>query len=150
MTQTVRLTVLTGPHKGSRYCFRGPTQCTVGRASDCFVRFSGDERDLPISRHHCQLYLDPPSVRVEDLGSRNGTYVNGRELAHDETAKDHSALFQDSPPIASLLDGDIITIGGNSFRVEIVDCPPDLSAAATHEPLWKSGEAAKKDCPKRC
>jgi pSer/pThr/pTyr-binding forkhead associated (FHA) protein len=148
MAETVRLTVLTGLHKGRRFCFRGPTECTVGRAPDCFVRFGGAERDQCISRHHCQLHLDPPCVRVQDLGSLNGTYVNGRAIER-ETAKDEAASFQGDSGIA-VADGDIITIGGSSFRVDIVACPPDLPEAAEHGPIWQADEVAKKDCSIRC
>src|SRR5260370_40559141 len=80
MVTAVRLTVVTGPHKNRRFCFCGPTRCQVGRALDCFVQFSGTERDHLISRYHCQLNVDPPCIRVEDLGSKNRTYVNGRAV----------------------------------------------------------------------
>ena len=59
MAKTARLTVLTGPHRGRRFCFRGASNCLVGRGSDCFMRFAGFERDLEISRHHCKLEVDP-------------------------------------------------------------------------------------------
>lgn len=63
MATTVRVTVETGPHKGRRFCFRGRANCLVGRAPDCFMRFVGADRDLSISRHHCQLLVDPPVMR---------------------------------------------------------------------------------------
>jgi pSer/pThr/pTyr-binding forkhead associated (FHA) protein len=149
MAETVRLTVLTGPHKGRRFCFRGPTVCRVGRAEDCFVRFAGSERDQSISRHHCQLHLDPPCIRLQDLGSKNGTYVNGKAIA-DQAAQDMAALLQGNAPIAAVQDGDIITIGGSSFQIEVVDCPPRLPEGAEHDPVWQPDELAKKDCPIRC
>src|SRR5437763_9628373 len=80
MVTAVRLTVLTGPHKNRRFCFCGPTRCQVGRAWDCFIQLSGAERDELISRHHCQLDINPPSLQVRDSGSTNGTYLNGKEV----------------------------------------------------------------------
>jgi hypothetical protein len=143
MVATVRLTVLTGPHKGRRFCFRGPTSCLVGRAEDCLVRFAGDVRDQCISRHHCQLHLGPPCIRLEDLGSKNGTYVNGRAI-------EAAALLQGEAPTAAIEDGDIITIGGSSLQIEIVDCPPRLPAATEQDPVWQPDEVAKKDCLMHC
>ena len=35
-----------------------------------------------VSRHHCLLHIDPPAVWVRDLGSRNGTRVNGTQIGH--------------------------------------------------------------------
>ncbi|HEX8953519.1 MAG TPA: FHA domain-containing protein, partial [Polyangia bacterium] len=54
---------------------RGGTSA-IGRAptSDVFV-------DHPsVSRHHAEIAVDPEGVRVRDLGSRNGTRVNGERL----------------------------------------------------------------------
>lgn len=138
MAEIVRLTVKTGPHEGRRFCFRGPTTCLIGRAPDCFVRFDGYERDSCISRHHFQLHIDPPDVHVQDLGSRNGTYVNGQAI--DEAGPDAQ--------IGNVRNGDIITFGGTSLVVDIVDCPdrPDMG----RDPEWKEGEVAKEDCPIPC
>ena len=52
---------------------RRPVRFLVGRAPDCFVQLAGTERDTFISRRHCKLVLDSPSVTVEDL---NRTFVN--------------------------------------------------------------------------
>ena len=146
MAATVRLTVLTGPHKNRKFCFCGPTRCQVGRALDCFVQLSGTERDLLISRHHCQLDVDPPLVQVGDLGSSNGTYINGRKV--DPNPKEPAA-----PPNAETLvdvkDGDLITIGGTTFRVDVVDCPHG-GDEWEGKPIWESGQTAKKNCPLPC
>jgi DNA-binding NtrC family response regulator len=45
----------------------------VGRDEQCAVRLSGTE----ISRRHARIYRDGPDLRITDLGSRNGTFVNG-------------------------------------------------------------------------
>jgi predicted component of type VI protein secretion system len=142
MVTAVRLTVLTGPHKGHRFCFCGPTQCQVGRALDCFVQFSGTERDQLISRYHCQLDIDPPSLTVRDLGSKNGTYLNGKEI--------DSSLEELFAPDGTLLNhGDLLTIGGTTLRVDIVDCP-HAGNAQEGKSIWQPGETAKKDCPLPC
>jgi len=142
MVTAIRLTVLTGPHKNRRFCFCGPTQCQVGRALDCFVQLSGSERDQFISRHHCQLDIDPPSVKVRDLGSANGTYVNGKAV--DSTLRELSEL------IGSVVDsGSLLTIGGTTLRVDILDCPP-TGNNSEGKSIWEAGEMAKKDCPLPC
>ncbi len=50
--------------------------CVVGRGADCQVRLA----DPLVSRRHCALTLREGRVWVEDLGSRNGTYLNGTPL----------------------------------------------------------------------
>ena len=135
MAATIRLTVLTGPHKGNRYCFREPGGTTLGRGSGCDVCLTGDPRDLCISRRHCQLTFDPPNVEVDDLGSANGTYVNWHPcVAHANDAASHD----DSTSIEAK-DGDILTIGGTSLQISIIDCPQ-----------WGEDEGIKKNCTAIC
>jgi pSer/pThr/pTyr-binding forkhead associated (FHA) protein len=57
--------------------FDGPARCIVGRAEDCDIQITG-RYQADVSRHHCCLEVDPPTIRVRDLGSLNGTYVNGQ------------------------------------------------------------------------
>jgi pSer/pThr/pTyr-binding forkhead associated (FHA) protein len=138
MAETVRLTVLTGPHKGNRFCFRGSGPATLGRASDCQICFCGAERDLCISRRHCQLTFDPPAVLVNDLGSANGTYVNGQKA-------DPAALEGEVCPVEEALnsvvaqDGDILTVGGTTLRINIMDCPESIE-----------DDDVKRNCPAEC
>src|SRR5258707_12813601 len=121
MVTAVRLTVLTGPHKNRRFCFCGPTRCQVGRALDCFVEFSGTQRDQLISRYHWQLDIDPPLIQVGDLGSTNGTYINGKKVAPNPREK---AFLRNSETAGLVVnDGELLTIGGTTLRVDVVDCP---------------------------
>jgi pSer/pThr/pTyr-binding forkhead associated (FHA) protein len=48
----------------------------VGRHRWCHVRIASPQ----VSRHHCRLALDRDSVLVRDLGSTNGTRINGRRV----------------------------------------------------------------------
>src|SRR5262249_39155310 len=121
MVTAVRLKVLTGPHKNRRFCFCGPTRCQVGRALDCFMQFCGAERDHLISRYHCRLDIDPPLVQVGDLGSTNGTYVNGQKVG--PLPKETAACPASEDRSLALNDGDLLTVGGTTLQVHIVDCP---------------------------
>lgn len=82
------LTLLTGPVAGALFPLDAPT-VRIGRAPD-----GQNEVVIPepcVSRKHARVdRLEPGRYRVEDLGSRNGTFVNGdrlrapRELAHGD------------------------------------------------------------------
>jgi hypothetical protein len=50
-----------------------PGELIIGRGTDCFLRVD----DELVSRRHARLVVTPSSVRFEDLGSRNGSKVNG-------------------------------------------------------------------------
>ena len=52
------------------------TQQTIGRQSDCDIAIPSEE----ISRRHAQVKPTPVGLMVEDLGSSNGTYINGQRV----------------------------------------------------------------------
>lgn len=60
-----------------------PVTCIVGKSDDCQMVILGNV-DGGISRHHCLFDINPPYVTVKDLGSKNGTYVNGQDIRREE------------------------------------------------------------------
>jgi DNA-binding NtrC family response regulator len=50
---------------------------SMGRADDCQIPLPGTEA----SRHHAELVRHGPLVLIRDLGSRNGTFVNGARIS---------------------------------------------------------------------
>jgi pSer/pThr/pTyr-binding forkhead associated (FHA) protein len=66
-----RLKILGGPLSGQS--LRLARKLLIGRAEDCDLRIESDF----VSRYHCILLLDEYSLRLRDLGSKNGTFVNG-------------------------------------------------------------------------
>ena len=142
MVTTVRLTVRTGPHKDRKFCFCGATRCLIGRAPDCFVQMAGAARDQTISRHHCELAIDPPSIRIQDLGSRNGTYVNGNSVEATELALTDTEPTRDAQLGKMVQSGDLLTIGGTTFQVDIVECPPKDKDGSLPK-IWEGEETAE-------
>lgn len=55
----------------------------IGRGADCDLRL----RDLNISRHHCLIRIRPDEITLSDLGSSNGTYVNGTRVVSQVALK---------------------------------------------------------------
>ena len=49
----------------------------IGRGTDCDLRLG----DFNISRHHCLIRVRSGEVTLTDLGSSNGTYVNGHRVS---------------------------------------------------------------------
>ncbi len=54
-----------------------PPQMTIGKTTDNDLCLS---RDQAVSRRHCQIEVDGPSLVLTDLGSSNGTYVDGKRI----------------------------------------------------------------------
>jgi len=74
MTTSYRLHVT--PPQGEPYDvqFEGP-EIIIGRASDSGLPLT----DRFLSRHHAKLYVAGDELMIVDLGSRNGTQVNGNQ-----------------------------------------------------------------------
>ncbi len=52
------------------------TQQVIGRQADCDISIPSEE----ISRRHAKVRPTPIGLQVEDLGSSNGTYINGKRV----------------------------------------------------------------------
>ncbi len=97
----ISVTLLNGPHKGREFTFVGHDTFLVGRSSMAHLRL---RHDRFCSRVHCLLEINPPSCRLVDLGSNNGTHVNGERVERRE-----------------LQDGDRIRIGKHKLQIRILE-----------------------------
>jgi pSer/pThr/pTyr-binding forkhead associated (FHA) protein len=70
---------------------------SLGRGGDCFIRIKSSQ----VSRKHCELLEVGDKLSVRDLGSSNGTFVNGQRVAGQQVLK----------------PGDELTLGGVTLRV---------------------------------
>ncbi|MFO0610175.1 MAG: SpoIIE family protein phosphatase [Polyangiales bacterium] len=76
-------------------------ECLFGRRLDCHVHI----HDQRVSRRHARIRREGDALQLEDLGSSNGTFVNGRRI--------HGA--------ARLHHGDEVEIGASRYRVDLAD-----------------------------
>lgn len=87
------LVVLQGSNVGEMHKVEGP-EVVVGRAMNVQVRLNDDG----ISRRHCRVLSIGGQVIIEDLGSANGTLVNGEMIQHH-----------------ALKEGDKVRLGANTM-----------------------------------
>jgi pSer/pThr/pTyr-binding forkhead associated (FHA) protein len=94
------LTFVSGAKPGEAFPL-GPegNSWVAGRSSDADLVLADDT----VSRKHARIYSARGALWLRDLGSRNGTLVNGRSVAHHR-----------------LRPGDRITIGASLLRVDVV------------------------------
>ncbi len=109
MLATVTLKIHNGPDTGREIVFRVPHTFLIGRSRDCDLTLPPREEYLSISRHHCELGIDPPHVWVRDMGSTNGTFVNGVRLQTRVQANDTTAV--DGLAAQELHPGDEVQVG---------------------------------------
>jgi len=74
----VDLKVLAGPYEGRVFCFTQPDTFLIGRSNDAHLCLTNDRF---FSRNHCLLEITPPHCFLRDLGSTNGTFVNGKRVS---------------------------------------------------------------------
>lgn len=86
-----------GPNAGRRYKL-GDGDYIIGRRSDCQIFVP----DMRVSRQHAKIQRDGEGWCIEDLGSNNGTYVNGKRVQ-----------------VGPINHKDEISIANNRIRVDI-------------------------------
>ena len=72
----LRLEVVQGAYLGQSLDLTLSRELVVGRDPDCGLPFG----DGSVSRRHSRIFLANGAVYIEDLGSQNGTFVNGTRL----------------------------------------------------------------------
>jgi len=73
----------------------------VGRMADCWLTLDDDLA----SRYHARFHLTAQGLDLEDLGSRNGTYVNGEQL-EGRTTLHHGDKVRIGSEVISVLGGE--------------------------------------------
>ncbi len=131
MPGTVRLVVTAGPIRGQRFEFAGHDTFLFGRAPDCHARL--DASDASASRHHFLLEVSPPLARLRDLGSLNGTRVNGvRHGGRPRGESPEDAAARGGVEV-DLHDGDEIRVGATVIQVQ-VEAPASPLEALVDQP----------------
>lgn len=102
-------------------------KCVVGRDTAVDLR-------IPVgivSRHHCELRVEDDEVVLRDLGSSNGTFLNGKRVTE-----------------ATLGAGDVVRVGPTTFTV-VVDGIPDVVAPPDEDSVAGPDGSSMMDQPLR-
>src|SRR5262249_58567136 len=121
---SVTLTMANGPLVGQEYEFRDCAVYLLGRGPECYPRLPADPLYKDISRHHCLLSIRLPELRLRDLGSTNGTFVNGAKVGQPaglapEVDPQLATIDLDADSVGwhPLKDGDVIALGGGTVLI---------------------------------
>lgn len=102
-------------------------ETVIGRREDCDLRVAIGN----VSRKHSRVVLEGEVVRIEDLGSSNGTYVNGKKVR--------------TSPLAA---GDVVQIGPVTFVVQVGGNPSADSFAGRVDAIKKASAPKTVEKPK--
>ena len=99
----------------------GTERIIIGRKEDCDLRIPL----AAVSRRHCEINKEGDSVKLNDLGSSNGTFLNNKRVQE-----------------ANLKPGDHIVIGPVVFTVQINGKPEHIRPVRTSLRPVSNAEAA--------
>ena len=139
MSDEVIFRAIDGALKDEEFVFEENGLCLIGRSGDCALQIP-KEKDMRISRRHCLLIINPPKIRIRDLGSRNGTFVNGEQAAAGRLG---DVPEQMAPQDVILNHGDKVSIGETEFEILIPSQQTSGSSVALPPPGTKIIKLAK-------
>lgn len=140
----LKLKVLSGSHAGKEIPISAD-KFLIGRSESCQLRPKSDS----VSRRHCILVVKEGRVLLQDLKSRNGTYVNDKRLPSDkakvlkpgdrlkigkldfEVVIEHGLQGAKKPKVADVVDAAerMAKAGSEDSRMEDVDVSQWLDEA---------------------
>src|SRR5687767_15920160 len=94
------LRFISGKYQGGEFPLRPNREIVIGRSSDLDMVLVEDM----VSRKHAKIVTDDVGVSIQDLGSTNGTFVNGEKIRK-----------------VDLKDGDRILIGTSIIKLVALD-----------------------------
>jgi pSer/pThr/pTyr-binding forkhead associated (FHA) protein len=116
-----KLLVVRGQPQGKLLVF--PTgEYVIGRGDECHIRPNSSW----VSRQHCILHVGGDGVSLKDLGSTNGTLVNGRRVMGER----------------QLSDGDHVQIGPLVFKLSVA-ATAEIQEASQNETAMHCLETAE-------
>jgi S1-C subfamily serine protease len=126
---------LTGSRKGACDLFEGD-RVTIGRAPDNMLAFPEAERR--VSAHHAEIRRNGSLYILRDLGSTNGTMINGRRVTISELHHDDLVEFgAGGPQVRFGIENDTVVA-----PTEEVMLPDSLMASIKTAPLIESAASS--------
>jgi adenylate cyclase len=117
--------VLTSTDGQQKYELRDAPPMLVGRAPTCDIPVF----DPTISRRHAEVSATPSGAHVRDLGSSNGTFVNGDRIAD---------------AFVAIASGDVVTFGKVAFRLTALEAPKPAPAVTPVAPPAAAGTIVRQ------
>jgi pSer/pThr/pTyr-binding forkhead associated (FHA) protein len=119
------LRFISGKYQGGEYPLAEGQEIVIGRSSELDMVLVEEM----VSRKHARIALSDGTISIEDLGSTNGTFVNGEKVQQ-----------------GTLREGDRVLIGTNILKV--VAAPQDAQARANLKAMAVGRVTAKQQGPR--
>ncbi len=137
----VTLNVVAGPQTGRTFTFDQHDTFMIGRSEDSHFCLPHDRF---FSRHHCIVEIAPPQAFLRDLGSTNGTFVNG--LRVESTYLKHGDRIQGGETVLEVqVIGDLNSQAPVSHGLSEKTEPSLITIACINCGLPAQAEASRPD-----
>lgn len=137
----VTLNVVAGPQTGRTFSFDQHDTFMIGRSEDSHFCLPHDRF---FSRHHCIVEIAPPQAFLRDLGSTNGTFVNG--LRVESTYLKHGDRIQGGETVLQVgVVGDYDSDAPAAQRLSEKTEPSLITVACINCGLPAQAEASRPD-----
>lgn len=113
-TSTYALRFISGKYQGGEFPVRMDREIIIGRQSDLDMVLVEDM----VSRKHAKITSDQGLIYIQDMGSTNGTFVNGEKVRQTQ-----------------LKDGDRILIGTSIIKLVAVEGASPISEEVAREKM---------------
>jgi hypothetical protein len=121
LAHTFALRFISGKYQGGEFPLRADREIVVGRSSELDMVLVEDM----VSRKHAKIAASPDAILIQDLGSTNGTFVNGEKIKK-----------------VRLKEGDRILIGTSIIKLVAVDSASAVSEEKARENLRQTSQRA--------
>lgn len=109
---------------GENKVFPLPSRVTViGRRKNCDLRIPLES----VSRRHCQFNIENQTLKLRDLGSRNGTFLNGKRI-EEQVLKPGDSIKIGPVEFAMQIDGQPEKVTAAPDQTDVVDSPLDADS----------------------
>ncbi|HEY7425338.1 MAG TPA: FHA domain-containing protein, partial [Gemmataceae bacterium] len=129
------LVTIKGPNPGQRFALQGDS-LLIGRQEDSGLYLDS----LAVSRQHARLVCHGGEYFIEDVGSSNGTFINGRRISRPTPLTERDAL-QIGPYVFNLRADPPTTPGTPPLPDQIIRA--QISAASSNHTLFSQNPAHK-------
>src|SRR5262245_61549445 len=114
-TKQYALRFISGKYQGGEFPLPNNKEIVVGRSSELDMVLVEDM----VSRRHAKLTVTGDQIFIQDLGSTNGTFVNGEKIKRARLNEGDRILIGTS--IIKLVAADASTAGGGDAKAKLED-----------------------------
>lgn len=136
------LHVVGGKH-GGQVISLSQKKFLIGREQDCHLRPNSEL----VSRHHCVFTVDGFSVRLRDLGSTNGTFVNGEQIRKEIVLSAGDRVVVGSLEFSLKIKTSEDATANAEAKTDVTEQMPQETVVAGGDTLFELESVSTKDEP---